>query len=48
MQNSNATVTPYVYFSITATIYIGSDDGTVLRLDVETPHLAGDNFLISK
>lgn len=48
MQNSNATITPYVYISVTATIYIGNDDGTVLGLNVETSHLAGDGFWISK
>lgn len=48
MQNSNATITLYVYFSITASIYIGNDDAAILRLNVETPHLAGDDFLIPK
>lgn len=48
MQNPNAAITPCVYFSVTATIYMGNDGGTVLRLSVETPHLAGDDILISK
>lgn len=48
MQNSNATITPYVYFSITTSIYIGNYGGAVLRLNVETPHLAGGDFLIPK
>lgn len=48
MQNPNAAVTPCVYFSVTATIYMGNDGGTVERLNVETSHLVGDDTLMSK